>query len=195
MIAEEIRAIVEYLAKQKPKGVLIVLILIPALLIGFKWIAPNRNSTSPEKQPEQAELQEEEVAEEPSGETPIQPASRGAVAGDSQPEKEEPAIFVKITPITSPVTRGEDVTLKAKTLPNAACSITVYYKSRPSEEVLDEEGLEDKNADSNGNVSWTWKIERGTPAGSWRIVVACSFEGKTTSDETSFVEYSTPELP
>ena len=81
MITEEIRAIVEYLAKQKLKGILVVLILIPALFISFKWVAPNPDSTSSEEQPEQAELQEEEVAEEPIGETPTQPASRG---GDSR---------------------------------------------------------------------------------------------------------------
>lgn len=191
MAKEGLQTILEYIANQKLKWAFVALIAF-TLFIGLKWIAPNPDSTSSEEQHEQTELQEEETE----GEAPVQPASRGEVAGKSnpEPEQEEPAIFVDITSVISdgaPVTevpRGSNVILTAKTLPDATCDVTVYYESGPSKA----RGLEDKPADGNGNVSWTWKVETGTvsePRNDQErlIVVTCSLRGKTASAEKSFI--------
>jgi beta-lactamase superfamily II metal-dependent hydrolase len=84
---------------------------------------------------------------------------------------------LEIMSVTSPVSKGSNAILTAKTSPNTSCSITVYYKSGPSSA----SGLESKTADSNGNVSWTWKVGTGTTSGSWRIVVTCNSVTKETT--------------
>jgi 5-hydroxyisourate hydrolase-like protein (transthyretin family) len=84
--------------------------------------------------------------------------------------------------VSSPVRAGASATLTAQTTPGANCTITVYYKSGRSTAA----GLISKTADSGGRVSWTWKVGSNTTSGSWRIVVASSFNGETTSQTTYF---------
>jgi len=72
--------------------------------------------------------------------------------------------------VTNPVSQGANATLIARTTPGASCSITVYYKSGASKA----SGLEPHTADSNGSVSWTWKVSNNTTPGNWRIVVNCN---------------------
>jgi len=91
-------------------------------------------------------------------------------------------LSLQIVSVTSPVNAGSYATLVAKTVPGANCDITVYYKSGPSTAA----GLYSKTADSNGNVSWTWKVSTNTTPGSWRIVVTASLGGKTASQTTYF---------
>ena len=98
------------------------------------------------------------------------------------PQLEEQNLYLVITSVTSPVRHGYNATLTAKTLPNAYCTITVYYKSGPSEA----QGLYSKIADSSGNVFWTWKVGTRTTPGSWKIVVTASLSGKTVSQITYF---------
>ena len=89
---------------------------------------------------------------------------------------------LQIVSVTSPISAGAYATLKAKTVPNASCGITVYYKSGPSTA----QGLYTKQADSSGNVAWTWKVGTRTTPGSWQIVVTSTFAGKTVSQQTYF---------
>ncbi len=91
-------------------------------------------------------------------------------------------LTLTIVSVTSPVGPGYNATLIAKTAPGARCTITVYYKSGPSEAA----GLYPKDADANGSVSWTWKVGTRTTPGSWRIVVTASLSGKTVSQTTYF---------
>lgn len=91
-------------------------------------------------------------------------------------------LTLTIVSVTSPVGPGYNATLVAKTTPGARCTITVYYKSGPSEAA----GLYPKDADANGTVSWTWKVGTRTTPGSWRIVVTASLSGKTVSQTTYF---------
>lgn len=72
-----------------------------------------------------------------------------------------------IVSVTSPVSPGDYATLKANTIPNAACYIGVFYESGRSEA----DGLHPKFADNKGNVSWTWKVGTGITPGRWQIVV------------------------
>ncbi len=104
--------------------------------------------------------------------------------GTSIPPGEQ-NLFLEIKSVTSPITRGSYATLTAQTLPNADCSITVYYKSGPSKA----QGLHSKKADSLGDVSWTWKVGIRTTPGSWRIAVTGSLSGETISQTTYFTVY------
>lgn len=85
-------------------------------------------------------------------------------------------ITIKIVSVTSPVKRGQNATLVAKATSGAYCTITVYYKSGPSKA----KGLEPKNADKKGSVSWTWKVGTNTTPGKWKIVVTA---GKDKNDK------------
>lgn len=80
-----------------------------------------------------------------------------------------PATGLEIQSVTSPIARGATARLVAQTSPGASCSITVLYKSGPSQAA----GLEDKKADGSGIVAWSWKVGTRTTPGSWPIVVRC----------------------
>ncbi|BCJ85894.1 thermonuclease family protein [Effusibacillus dendaii] len=82
---------------------------------------------------------------------------------------------VKIVSLTSPVSPGDNTTLVAQVPPNTQANITVYYKSGTSKA----EGLEPKMSDSNGHVSWTWKVGTRTTPGSWRVVVSAGGQSAT----------------
>lgn len=81
---------------------------------------------------------------------------------------------IQITSLTSPINRGAYATISILTAPNILCTITVYYKSGPSEA----QGLEPKMSDGDGNCSWTWKVGTRTTPGNWEIVVSAQGEGQ-----------------
>jgi hypothetical protein len=95
---------------------------------------------------------------------------------DEEPVSTE--LSIEIVDVTSPVNAGANATLRALTTPGALCDITVYYKSGPSTA----SGLNTKTADSDGYVSWTWKVGTRTTPGSWKIVVSASYDSQTASD-------------
>jgi len=86
---------------------------------------------------------------------------------------------VRLVHVTSPVSAGSYATLKAKiSRKRAKCSITVYYKSGPSQA----QGLYPKRT-RHRRVSWTWKVGTRTTPGRWAIVVSC---GRAGTLHTSF---------
>lgn len=91
-------------------------------------------------------------------------------------------LTIGIVSVTSPVRPGDRATLMAKTAPGARSTITVHYQSGPSKA----QGLDPKDADAEGNVSWTWTVGAGTAEGTWRVVVTASKDGKTVTKETAF---------
>lgn len=91
-------------------------------------------------------------------------------------------LFLEILYVTSPVGRGQYANLQARTLPGATCTITVYYKSGPSRA----SGLYSKIADSEGLVSWSWRVGTRTTPGTWRIVVTATKGGQTVTQTTFF---------
>ena len=99
--------------------------------------------------------------------------------------EQEEDLFLEIVSVTSPIGKGYTATLKAETSPGAQCTIAVYYKSGRSTA----SGLYPKEADSQGNVSWSWKVGTRTTPGSWPIVVTASLDGETVSETTSFTVY------
>jgi len=111
-------------------------------------------------------------------------ASTFTVTKVATPEPEQ-ELSLEIVSVTSPIGKGYTATLRAETAPGAYCTITVYYKSGPSSA----SGLYGKTADSQGNVSWSWKVGTRTTPGSWRIVVTASLDGETISQTTYFTVY------
>lgn len=91
-------------------------------------------------------------------------------------------LSLEIVSVTSPIGPGYTATLRARTLPGADCTVAVYYKSGRSTA----SGLGSQKADSQGNVSWSWKVGTRTTPGSWRITVTSTSGGKTVSQETYF---------
>ena len=90
---------------------------------------------------------------------------------------------LSIVGVTSPVSSGSSATVTAKTAPGADCSIVVQYEHGESTA----QGLESKNADGAGNVSWTWKVSPNTTPGTWPISVTASMDGQSVTTETTFV--------
>jgi len=103
-------------------------------------------------------------------------------AAQETPTPAPVTLSLQIVSVTSPVSKGANATAVAQTSPGASCSITVTYKSGPSQA----QGLVPKTADASGQVSWTWKVGTNTTPGDWPIDIACSFGGQSQSAHTSF---------
>lgn len=86
-------------------------------------------------------------------------------------------VYQGLTIISWPetISRNETGTVKIQGKPNTKYTITVYYKSGASTA----DGLEAKTTDSNGYVSWSWKVGGRTSAGTFKIVISGSGESKT----------------
>jgi hypothetical protein len=90
------------------------------------------------------------------------------------------ASSVRLVRVTSPISRGDYATLRARVAPSSfTCSIAVYYKSGRSTA----KGLYPKRP-RNGRVSWTWKVGTRTTPGRWPIRVSC---GRAGMLRTSFI--------
>jgi hypothetical protein len=90
-------------------------------------------------------------------------------------------VATQITSVTSTVRHGSKATLQAITTAGASCSITVTYTTGRSHA----SGLKLENADSNGNVHWTWVVGARTKPGTFPIKVTCNPGGSATSQITT----------
>ena len=79
--------------------------------------------------------------------------------------------------ITSPIRHGSYATLTVSVSRTSTCSITVFYKSGPSEAA----GLYPKRGK---RISWSWRVGTRTTPGRWPITVSCGSAGTL---RTSFV--------
>ncbi len=70
--------------------------------------------------------------------------------------------------------------LTVKTAPKANCSIRVVYKTTVSKAA----GLEPKQANAAGTVSWTWRVGTSTAKGTWPITVSCVGQGSARTTIT-----------
>ena len=109
----------------------------------------------------------------------VEPTAKPATVAPTQAPAA--ALALQIVSVTSPIAKGANATLSAKTSPGASCTIAVYYKTKSTAA-----GLTPKAADANGDVSWAWKVGASTTPGVWRIVVTASKDGKKVSVETPF---------
>lgn len=117
----------------------------------------------------------EESAEEEKQTPTVKPLMDVRSEPEKQPSVEESSASVEevnknaglvILSYPSTVSRNEIVALKAQGKPNTIYTIEVYYK-----EPSNANGLGSKTSDSNGYVSWTWKIGGRTSFGTFSIVV------------------------
>ena len=82
-------------------------------------------------------------------------------------ETDSSSYKLELVSITSPAARNSEATVKIKGLPNTDYSIAVMYSSGKS----GASGLEDKTSDSDGYITWSWKIGGRTNTGSYKIIV------------------------
>ena len=75
---------------------------------------------------------------------------------------------INLVGLTSPISRGSDVTVSIKGLPNTTYDIDVIYSSGESKA----SGLEDKTSDSEGNVSWTFKVSSNVKPGTYEVKIS-----------------------
>lgn len=83
---------------------------------------------------------------------------------------------IVITGASSTVSPGEFASITIKATPNTPYDINVYYSSGVSES----QDLYDKTSDSEGVVSWTWKVGTRTKPGTYRILIKGNGETITT---------------
>ncbi len=74
---------------------------------------------------------------------------------------------ISLVSLTSPVSRGSNVTVSIKGNPNTTYDIDVIYSSGVSKAT----GLEDKTSDSDGNVSWTFKVSSNVKPGTYEVKI------------------------
>jgi hypothetical protein len=87
------------------------------------------------------------------------------------------AAKVRLVQVTSPISHGSYATLTVSVSRTSTCSITVFYKSGPSEAA----GLYPKRGK---RISWSWRVGTRTTPGRWPITVSCGSAGTL---HTSFV--------
>ena len=74
---------------------------------------------------------------------------------------------INLIDLTTPVSRGSNATVSIKGLPNTTYDIDVIYSSGASKA----SGLEDKTSDSEGNVSWTFKVSSNVKPGTYDVKI------------------------
>lgn len=99
-----------------------------------------------------------------------------AVGEQSQSMEETLSSNIDIISVTSPIQTKQVATLKARVTPGATASIIVKYKGGASSAA----GLESKQADDEGIVSWSWKVGASTVAGTWSVTVTSNGDEVTT---------------
>jgi hypothetical protein len=98
----------------------------------------------------------------------------------AQPSPSRPVSRTRIVSITSPVSRGGKASLVANTAPYATCHLVVYYGSGPTRVA----GSGQRQADGEGDISWTWRVGTRTSPGTWTIEVICDPGGSTSATLT-----------
>ena len=94
-------------------------------------------------------------------------------------DKPATELFLELS-VTYPIEPGNDAAISANTLPNADCTIIIYYISGSSIDI----GWLDKKANDSGHVSWTMDLETDTIAENWFIVVTARVETDKISKTT-----------
>lgn len=92
----------------------------------------------------------------------------GEEQGISSVQEEEKPLSVSILSVTSPASPGgTPVTVFARTQPGVVCEIEVGYDGGENEAAA----FTPKQAQENGLVSWTWKVNPSTPFGKYPVTV------------------------
>ena len=88
---------------------------------------------------------------------------------------------INLVNLTTPVSKGSTATISIKGLPNTTYDIAVMYSSGESKA----SGLEDKTSDSEGNVSWTFKVSSNVKPGTYNIIISDNKESVTYNLEVT----------
>lgn len=88
---------------------------------------------------------------------------------------------IQIVKMTSFVYNNNIASLTIQGKPNTEYRISVYYSSGASTA----DGLENKSSDSDGYVTWEWKVGGKTKEGNHRIVVSDGYDSLTLYFETA----------
>lgn len=128
------------------------------------------------KEPTTEEPTTEEPTTEKSTQKPTKKPTQKSTKKLTQKPTEAPK-NIEITNVSSSVSPGEYAYISMQGEPNTDYSITVIYNSGPSTAA----GLYTKTSDSNGNVSWEWKVGTRTASGTYPIII--SGGGKTYTTE------------
>ncbi len=84
---------------------------------------------------------------------------------------ELPVGSLKLIALTESVPAGRKASVTVQGLPDTEYSITVTYES-----VSHAKGLEGKVSDTNGVVSWEWRVGNRTKPGKYKIEIQCKTE-------------------
>lgn len=122
---------------------------------------------------------EDYALEEAAGASSSSASTSTSTSASASASADSAGVQVEIVSVTSPVAAGDSASLSAKVAPGATADIDVIYKSGSSRAA----GLEPKQADANGEVSWTWNVGSKTAAGSWTIIVSSGTESARTEFE------------
>ena len=87
---------------------------------------------------------------------------------------------IQLISLTSPIGRNQTATLEIKGAPNTEYNISVYYSSGASEA----KGLGPAKSNSEGYVSWSWKIGGKTSPGQHNITISGGGDTLETSITT-----------
>ncbi len=93
-----------------------------------------------------------------------------------------PPLVLEVKSLTSPVVQGNNVTLVVKADPGARVSVKMTVpagQTAPS--------IGDKTAGRNGEASFSWKVAKTLPAGSYAIQITSAYQGKTASQNSNLV--------
>jgi hypothetical protein len=112
-------------------------------------------------------------------ETTIDPEITTAPEETASPSTDE-GITIVSWPVTA--SRNEVVSVTVHGKANTQYYIEVNYKSGPSTS----KDLNPKISDSNGDITWTWKVGRNSSAGTFDIIVKDD-EGKSVKVEWTVV--------
>jgi micrococcal nuclease len=106
--------------------------------------------------------------------------SPGSQPTTNQAHVQPPAVS-ESTPTILSVTGGSPggyASVEVRTNPGADCSIRYVT---PHGTISRAAGLVNQTADSDGNVSWTWKIGSHTEPGTGSVTVTCNGSSATTA--------------
>ncbi len=99
----------------------------------------------------------------------------------------QPAVNAKesasVEMITTPLAPGSDASVDVKTNAGSTCTIAVLYNNVASTDP----GLIKKIADDYGLVSWSWKVIRTAPEGTWPVKVTCDYNGRSAFVQADLV--------
>jgi len=100
-----------------------------------------------------------------------------ATIRDIKPHKPNPnsPASVALYMLQESAPAGSNAGASVKTVPTAACTISVTYNDGPSQD----SGLVSKTADDFGVVGWTWTVPPATPEGKYPVKVTCVYNGRS----------------